>query len=313
MELASFVAGERWSDHPACTHPLLASLARLVNDTTSDAGRARLAPLVPDVIGLTSDDPRLDARIALRSAVAALPVAATERQRALAVAVVVTVQLLDEPGQLPGPLEEEGRWALGRLPGAAEWAERFVAMSSTSRTRSGATVHRASCAPPSTPSRGRACGTPTPPSTSCCRDTIADCAAWLHRTAAPTEPEASAPTRPPPRSASPATAVAVGQPGGVTGLGSCGGPKVAVTVAALPLTVVRVADRVEHVAGDGHVEIDGGVAGDAERRGCDVDRQVRGGAVVALGLHRRRRPQRADRIGVGRVVVERLPVASRRA
>src|SRR4029077_9468441 len=37
MELASFVAGERWSDHPACTHPLLASLARLVNDATSDA------------------------------------------------------------------------------------------------------------------------------------------------------------------------------------------------------------------------------------------------------------------------------------
>ncbi|WP_344829386.1 hypothetical protein [Nonomuraea dietziae] len=24
MELASYLAGERWSDHPACTHPLLA-------------------------------------------------------------------------------------------------------------------------------------------------------------------------------------------------------------------------------------------------------------------------------------------------
>jgi hypothetical protein len=29
MELASYLAGERWSDHPACTHPLLASVARL--------------------------------------------------------------------------------------------------------------------------------------------------------------------------------------------------------------------------------------------------------------------------------------------
>ena len=28
MELASVLAGERWSDHPACTHPLLAQLAR---------------------------------------------------------------------------------------------------------------------------------------------------------------------------------------------------------------------------------------------------------------------------------------------
>jgi hypothetical protein len=39
MELASLLAGERWSDHPACTHPLLAALARHVNDHTSDAGR----------------------------------------------------------------------------------------------------------------------------------------------------------------------------------------------------------------------------------------------------------------------------------
>ena len=26
MELASLLAGERWSDHPACTHPLLAAV-----------------------------------------------------------------------------------------------------------------------------------------------------------------------------------------------------------------------------------------------------------------------------------------------
>ena len=37
MELASYLAGERWSDRPACTHRLLAHLARLVNDCTSDA------------------------------------------------------------------------------------------------------------------------------------------------------------------------------------------------------------------------------------------------------------------------------------
>ena len=74
MELASYLAGERWSDHPACTHPLLATVARLVNDHTSDAGRRNLAELAPSVIGLTSDDPRVDVRIALRAAIAALPV-----------------------------------------------------------------------------------------------------------------------------------------------------------------------------------------------------------------------------------------------
>ena len=50
MEMASFLAGERWSDHPSCTHPLLAGLARLVNDTVSDPWRPRLIPLIPSVI-----------------------------------------------------------------------------------------------------------------------------------------------------------------------------------------------------------------------------------------------------------------------
>ncbi len=36
-----FLAGERWSDHPHCTHPLLASVARMVNDNTPDAGMIR--------------------------------------------------------------------------------------------------------------------------------------------------------------------------------------------------------------------------------------------------------------------------------
>ena len=65
MEFASLLAGERWSDHPACTHPLLAAVARHVNDYTSDAGRARLAELIPSVIGLTGEDLHIDARIAL--------------------------------------------------------------------------------------------------------------------------------------------------------------------------------------------------------------------------------------------------------
>src|SRR6266508_3610282 len=50
MEFASLLAGERWSDHPGCTHPLLAAVARHVNDHTSDAGRPRLAGLIPSVI-----------------------------------------------------------------------------------------------------------------------------------------------------------------------------------------------------------------------------------------------------------------------
>src|SRR5437773_5241550 len=127
MELASYLAGERWSDHPACTHPLLAAVARDVNDYTSDAGRARLAGLIPSVIGLTGEDPHLDARIALVCARRALPVAAAERQQAMAVAVLASERVLAGLGGRPaGWLEEQSRQALAQAPDAARWARSFT-------------------------------------------------------------------------------------------------------------------------------------------------------------------------------------------
>jgi hypothetical protein len=127
MELASFLAGERWSDHPDCTHPLLASVARLVNDNTSDAGRQRLAVLIPSVIGLTSDDPHVDARIALRAATMALPVVAAERQCVMAVSVLACDRVLaDLDGRPPARLDERSRSALAQAPQAAQWAEDFT-------------------------------------------------------------------------------------------------------------------------------------------------------------------------------------------
>ena len=47
MEMASYLAGERWSDHPKCTHPVLASLARCVNDALGDVRRQELAMMIP--------------------------------------------------------------------------------------------------------------------------------------------------------------------------------------------------------------------------------------------------------------------------
>lgn len=127
MEFASFLAGERWSDHPGCTHPLLAHLARLVNDYTSDAGRHDLVPFIPAVIGLTSDDPHVDVRIVLRAATTALPVVAEERQRVMAVAVLAANRLLaDLDGRPPGSLDDQSRQALSQVPHAATWAGRFT-------------------------------------------------------------------------------------------------------------------------------------------------------------------------------------------
>jgi hypothetical protein len=127
MEFASLLAGERWSDHPACTHPLLAAVARHVNDYTSDAGRARLAELIPSVIGLTGQDPHIDARIALSSARLALPVAAAERQAVLAVSVLACERFLAGlDGRPVGALEEQSRSVLAQVPHAAAWAARFT-------------------------------------------------------------------------------------------------------------------------------------------------------------------------------------------
>jgi len=127
MEMASLLAGERWTDHPRCTHPLLSDLARRVNDRTSDEQRSGLALLIPAVVGLRSDDSRMDARIALRCATTALPVAPADLQNALAVSVLIADRVLAElDGRPAGSLEPGSRAALDAAPRAAEWAEAFV-------------------------------------------------------------------------------------------------------------------------------------------------------------------------------------------
>ena len=126
MEMASFLAGERWSDHPACTHPLLAHLARLVNDSVNDRLRSRLIPLIPSVIGLTSDDVHVDAAIALRAALTALPIAAACRQNVLATAVIACERLVaDLDGHDRDAVTERSRQVLDEVPEAAAWARSF--------------------------------------------------------------------------------------------------------------------------------------------------------------------------------------------
>jgi hypothetical protein len=127
MELASYLAGERWSDHPACTHPLLAAIARLVNDHTSDAERPRLVELIPSVIGLTGDDLHIDALITLRSATIALPIASADRQRVLAVSVLACESVLARlDGRRGRRLTPDSERVLDAVPQARQWADRFT-------------------------------------------------------------------------------------------------------------------------------------------------------------------------------------------
>lgn len=127
MEFASFMAGEEWSDHPSCTHPLLASLARDVNDNLSDSARGQIVGLIPEVIGLVSDDPMIDLQITIRAAVAAAPVAPFDRQKSLAVALLrCDRELARHSTSLAPQLRQQIRCGLASTPEAARWAEAFA-------------------------------------------------------------------------------------------------------------------------------------------------------------------------------------------
>jgi hypothetical protein len=129
MELASYLAGESWSDHPACTHPLLASMARDVNDHVGDDARHRLAPLIPEVIGLNGDDPRVDAWIAREAALAALPIAAAERQGVAAVGLLRCERVLNHlEGRSKHHLDPRTEACLDSVPHARDWARGFTAL-----------------------------------------------------------------------------------------------------------------------------------------------------------------------------------------
>lgn len=129
MEYASVLAGERWSDAPACTAPALGVLARAVNDCCSDAGRQQLVMLVPDAVGAwgDGDDVALGLRLARRAVLVALEHAKGTRRRTLCVALL-GVLLADRREHRAADLDDE---AAGELVGdpdsAMRWAAAFLA------------------------------------------------------------------------------------------------------------------------------------------------------------------------------------------
>lgn len=126
MEMASVLAAERWSDAPKCTHPLLAHLARMVNDASTDEHRSELAVLIPDVVGVRDDG--LAFEVALTAAVAgqAIRDVPEELQRALAAGLLRCEQMAQRlgPGTVVGA--EEIAPALAHVPLATAWARDFA-------------------------------------------------------------------------------------------------------------------------------------------------------------------------------------------
>jgi hypothetical protein len=99
MEYVSVLAGAPFTDHPRCTHPALATLARLVNDWIDDErARSELARLAPDLIGTGLGDLRTTHRVVASCLAAA------------------AVQLVRSAKRIRA-LNRGGRWARVRLTG----------------------------------------------------------------------------------------------------------------------------------------------------------------------------------------------------
>ncbi|TDD18524.1 hypothetical protein E1218_25825 [Kribbella turkmenica] len=127
MEYASYLAGLDWSDHPDCTHPLLALVAREVNDETSDAARADLVPMIPEVIGVTSDDPRLVPALVARCVRLVVPAISGRFQRTLVAGLLTAEYVLAElDGRPAGKVRDESARLLVELPDAVAWATKVL-------------------------------------------------------------------------------------------------------------------------------------------------------------------------------------------
>lgn len=105
MEYAAALAGEPRSDSPGCTDPVIATVARCVNDYSTDAGRQRLVALAPAIVRAHPDE-RRRYEVARRCVLTALPYADGTRRFVLA-AAAYGVDRADN-----GALSIDTEWAL---------------------------------------------------------------------------------------------------------------------------------------------------------------------------------------------------------
>lgn len=88
MEYTSVLAGERFSDSPHCTDPVLAAVARAVNDYSSDASRQRIAPFAGDLTTAHGAGDDIQRGIVRRCLLTALRYADGSRRQVLLVALL---------------------------------------------------------------------------------------------------------------------------------------------------------------------------------------------------------------------------------
>ena len=114
LERVSKLAREPWTDRPSCVHPVLGSIARVVHDHSSRAGRRALLPLAPSFIGTAQPGLEISARLVALCVSTALAgpegLSSDERARLTRSHETALYLLADRPdGQQPGGI---ARWWL---------------------------------------------------------------------------------------------------------------------------------------------------------------------------------------------------------
>lgn len=129
MEFTSLLAGEPKSDGPQCTDPVLAALARAVNDVTSEGARQRLLRFAPDLAGSRGADESVRRTVVRRCLLTALPYAVGSRRFVLAVALmgVDRAGAGVRRGWETGMFDADTEWALLEDTTTTEGAAAFVA------------------------------------------------------------------------------------------------------------------------------------------------------------------------------------------
>ncbi|WUJ69948.1 hypothetical protein OG809_33225 [Kribbella soli] len=88
MEMVAAAAGGSWTDRPTCTPPVLAHLARAVNDSTTSETRPKLASFIPDLVTRPDLDGQRQADIAVVAVILAAAAAADTVPRGPMVALM---------------------------------------------------------------------------------------------------------------------------------------------------------------------------------------------------------------------------------
>jgi hypothetical protein len=88
MEYVAGLAGERRSDHPHCTDPALAAVARAVNDSVSESTRQDLAAFAPRLVRAHGGGAAATADVLRQCLSSAMRLADADRRQVLVVALL---------------------------------------------------------------------------------------------------------------------------------------------------------------------------------------------------------------------------------